>query len=227
MCYSSIHCAHCGYYLRAVFISFSTRGGAATVQERLLIKSGIWSSGYGMYVCMFVHAYVEKLFFNANSAIWHKSTNLLLFTRAQDCIYERAEGRGWSPFLKLECSALTFQCGFSVNWLKGAASCPCTCTVVARGSYLRNSCSYLHEAKAIVEVFDRIVYKHTQSASNIKPMKLAKRKVMLFQAIKPTCASELEVQTLKARVSPHREDSNRELLWVPCWFQLQNCCLQC
>ena len=31
---------------RVVFILFSTRGGAATVREWLLIESGIWSSGY-------------------------------------------------------------------------------------------------------------------------------------------------------------------------------------
>ena len=68
------------------------------------------------------------------------------------------------------------------------------CRVVARGSYLRNSCplsySYLHEAKAIIEAFDRIAYKHTKSDSSIKPMKLAKCKVMPFYAIKLTCASE-------------------------------------
>ena len=42
-------------------------------------------------------------------------------------------------------------------------------------------------------------------------MKLAKHKVTPFQAIKLTCASESEVQTLKATVSQHEEDSNREL----------------
>ena len=84
------------------------------------------------------------------------------------------------------------------------------------GSYLRNSCSYLHEAKAVVEAFDRIAYKHTKSNSSIKLMKLAKRKVMPFHAIKLTCASELKIKTLKARVSPHGEDSNRELFRVPC-----------
>ena len=40
--------AHCGYYSRAVFSSFSTHGGAATVREWLLIESGVWSSRYGM-----------------------------------------------------------------------------------------------------------------------------------------------------------------------------------
>ena len=42
-------------------------------------------------------------------------------------------------------------------------------------------------------------------------MKLAKHKVTPFQAIKLTCASESKVQTLKATVSQHEEDSNREL----------------
>ena len=41
-------------------------------------------------------------------------------------------------------------------------------------------------------------------------MKLVTRKFTPFQAIKPTCASELEVQTLKANASPHGKDSNRE-----------------
>ena len=91
---------------------------------------------------------------------------------------------------------------FSRGWgwqkqLKGAASHPRTlCRVVARGSYLRNSCSYHYEAKAIVEAFDRIVYK---------------RKVMPFLAIKLTCASELEGQALKTKVSPHGEDNNRSI----------------
>ena len=101
--------------------------------------------------------------------------------------------------------------------LKSAASHPHTfCRAVARGAYLRNSCSYLHEAKAFVEALDRKAYKHTKSDSSIKPMKLAKRKVTPFHAIKLTCAWELEIQTLKARVSPHGEDSNRELFRVPC-----------
>ena len=91
------------------------------------------------------------------------------------------------------------------------------CRAVAMGSYLRNSCSYLHEAKAVVEAFNRIVYKHTQSTSSIKLMKLVKRKVTPFQATKPTCASELENQTLKAKISPHKEDRNWELVRVPCW----------
>ena len=47
-------------------------------------------------------------------------------------------------------------------------------------------------------------------------MKLAKHKVMPLQAIKLTCALESEVQTLKATVSQHEEDSNRELFPVPC-----------
>ena len=47
-------------------------------------------------------------------------------------------------------------------------------------------------------------------------MKLAKRKVMPFQAIKLTSALESEVQTLKATVSQHEKDSNRELFQVPC-----------
>ena len=38
-------------------------------------------------------------------------------------------------------------------------------------------------------------------------MKLAKRKVTPFQAIKLTCASESEVQTLKTTVFQHEEDS--------------------
>ena len=33
---------------------------------------------------------------------------------------------------------------------------------VARGSYLRNSCNYLNEAKAVVEAFDSIVHKHPE-----------------------------------------------------------------
>ena len=41
-------------------------------------------------------------------------------------------------------------------------------------------------------------------------MKLAKHKVTPFQAIKLTCASESEVQSLTATVSQHEEDSNRE-----------------
>ena len=41
--------AHCGYYSRAAFIPFSTRGGAATVREWLLIESGVWLSRYGIY----------------------------------------------------------------------------------------------------------------------------------------------------------------------------------
>ena len=47
-------------------------------------------------------------------------------------------------------------------------------------------------------------------------MKLAQHKVTPFQAIKLTCASELEIQTLKATVSQHEEDSNRELFPVLC-----------
>ena len=82
---------------------------------------------------------------------------------------------------------------------------------IARGSYLRNSCSYLHEIKAVVEALARIAYKPTKSTLSIKSMKLAKRKIALSQAIKLTCASESEVQTLKATVSQHEEDSNREL----------------
>ena len=39
---------------------------------------------------------------------------------------------------------------------------------------------------------------------------------LTFHAIKLTCASELEIQTLKARVFPHGEDSNRELFRGPC-----------
>ena len=58
------------------------------------------------------------------------------------------------------------------------------------------------------------VYKPTESASSIKPMKLAKREVMPFQAIKLTCASKSQVQTLKATVSQHEEDGNRELFPV-------------
>ena len=57
-----------------------------------------------------------------------------------------------------------------------------------------------------------IVYKPTKSASStcIKPMKLAKHKFTPFQAIKLTCASESEAQTLKATVSQHQEDSNMQ-----------------
>ena len=100
---------------------------------------------------------------------------------------------------------------------KGAASHPHTfCRAVARGSYLRNSCSYLHKAKAIVEAFDRIVYKHTQSASSIEPMKLVKHKVTPFQAIKLTYTSELKVRTSKAKVYPHGKDSNKERFRVQC-----------
>ena len=43
----------------------------------------------------------------------------------------------------------------------------------------------------------------------------AKPKVTPFQTIKLTCALESEVQTLKATVSQHEEDSNRELFPVP------------
>ena len=68
------------------------------------------------------------------------------------------------------------------------------CRAVARGSYLRNNCSKRHKIKADVEALARIVYKLTKSASSIKPMKLAKRKVTPFQAIKLICASESEVQ---------------------------------
>ena len=71
--------------------------------------------------------------------------------------------------------------------------------------------------EAAVEALARIVYKPTKSASSIKLMKLAKHKVTPFQAIKLTCALESEVQTLKATVSQHEEDSNRELFPVPCW----------
>ena len=79
------------------------------------------------------------------------------------------------------------------NRLKGAVSHPHTfCR-----SYFRNSCSYLHEA---VEASDIIVYKHTQSTSSIKLMKLVNCKVTPFQAIKLTCVLELEVKTLKAKV---------------------------
>ena len=81
----------------------------------------------------------------------------------------------------------------------------------ARGSYLRNSCSKCHKIKAAVEALARIVYKPTKSASSIKPIKLAKREVPPFHSIKLTCASESEVQTLKATVSQHEEDSNKEL----------------
>ena len=98
-----------------------------------------------------------------------------------------------------------------------AASHPCTfCRAVARGSYFRNSCSKCHKIKAAVEALARIVYKPTKSASSIRPIKLAKREVTPFHSIKLTCASESEVQTLKATVSQHEEDSNRELFPVPC-----------
>ena len=40
-------------------------------------------------------------------------------------------------------------------------------------------------------------------------MKLAKREVTPFQAVKLARASESEVQTLKTTVSQHKEDSNR------------------
>ena len=47
----------------------------------------------------------------------------------------------------------------SSTFVKGAASHPRTfCRAVTKGSYLRNSWSYLHEAKAVVEAFDRVVY---------------------------------------------------------------------
>ena len=82
--------------------------------------------------------------------------------------------------------------------------------------YLRNSCSLLYSIKAAVEALARRIYKPTKSASSIKAMKLAKRKVTSFQAIKLTCALESEVQTLKATVSQHEKDSNRELFPVPC-----------
>ena len=48
-------------------------------------------------------------------------------------------------------------------------------------------------------------------------MKLAKHKVTPFQAIKLTCTSESEIQTLETTVSQHEEDSNRELFPVPRW----------
>ena len=38
-----------GCYSRAAVISFRASGGAASIWERWLIKSGIWSSEYGMY----------------------------------------------------------------------------------------------------------------------------------------------------------------------------------
>ena len=99
---------------------------------------------------------------------------------------------------------------------KGAASRPRSfCRAVARGSYLGKSCSKRHKIKDAVEALARIVYKPTKSAS-IKPIKLAKREVPPFHSIKLTCASESEVQTLKATVSQHEEDSNRELFPVPC-----------
>ena len=92
---------------------------------------------------------------------------------------------------------------------------------------LRNSSSYLYEAKAVVEAFDGIVYKHTHSSQSIKLMKLAKRKVTPLQAIKLTCALELEVKTLKARPSPHGKDSNTAftlpLETEPEWFRAKNC----
>ena len=47
-------------------------------------------------------------------------------------------------------------------------------------------------------------------------MKLVKREVTPFQAIKLTCASESEVQTLKTTVSQYEEDGNRELFPVQC-----------
>ena len=48
-------------------------------------------------------------------------------------------------------------------------------------------------------------------------MKLAKRKVTPFQVVKlMSSASESKVQTLKATVSQHEEDSNRELFPVLC-----------
>ena len=54
---------------------------------------------------------------------------------------------------------------------------------------------------------------------------------MPFQAIKLTCILESEVQTLKTKVSPHREDSNKELFFLSAMlrsliFHLQNHCLQ-
>ena len=59
-------------------------------------------------------------------------------------------------------------------------------------------------------------------------MKLAKHELTPFQA-SPACA--LEFHNLKAEVSPHGIDSNRELFQMPCWkfwfFCLQNCCLLC
>ena len=41
-CYSSLCRAHCSYYLRAVFISFSS------IELRLQFDSSVWSSGYGI-----------------------------------------------------------------------------------------------------------------------------------------------------------------------------------
>ena len=54
-CYSSIHHTHCGYYSKVVFISFSTRGSVAPVWERLLIESGVWSSGYRNTICTYTY----------------------------------------------------------------------------------------------------------------------------------------------------------------------------
>ena len=47
MCYLNIHCTHCGYHSKAVFILFITCWGAATVWKQPINESSIWSSGYG------------------------------------------------------------------------------------------------------------------------------------------------------------------------------------
>ena len=61
-CYSSICHAYCSYYSRTAFISFSSLGGVTTVWEQLLIESGVWLSGYGMYflVCRCTSYYNKK-----------------------------------------------------------------------------------------------------------------------------------------------------------------------
>ena len=79
-------------------------------------------------------------------------------------------------FFFADCKVMQLKVPTRLSW--HPPSCTCAC------------CQVLCVPKQ-----DYKVYKPTKSASSIKPMKLAKREVTPFQAIKLTRASESKVQT--------------------------------
>ena len=76
-CYSNIRHAHCGYNSRVAFLSFSMRGGAATVQEWLLIKSGIWSNRCDIYLVKHKMIPHEKI--HLHFQLWINNSERLMF----------------------------------------------------------------------------------------------------------------------------------------------------